>query len=113
MRNPVNAVSDTLAALGMAATVRDDVTPDPNNPRRWIIRFESDPNALIRSFMEVEVIEEDDGDAAVCVLRRFNVGRRVMFRIMNRLVEELDDEARLVAPLEQRRGVAAPLDPQH
>jgi len=32
---------------------------------------------------------------------------------MNRLVEELDDEARLIAPLEQRRGVVAPPDPQH
>ena len=90
MRNIHNALTDTIESLGLTHVVRDSV----NNPapHRWILKIESLPNALIRSFLEVEVIEEDDGDASVCVLHRQNVGRRVMSRILNRLVDMLDDE---------------------
>ena len=112
MRNPINAVSDTLIATGLAESVRDITTQDPENPRKWKVRFESKNNALIRSFLVVEVIEEDDGDASVCVLRRFNVGRRAMIRIMNTLVDQLDDEPILAAPLAPPPG-GAPPEPQH
>ena len=101
MRNPNNAVTDTIAALGLVNVVREHVNTDPQNVRRWLIRIESLPNALVRSFMDGEVIEEDDGDAAVCVLRRFNVGRRAMIRIMDTLVDKLEDPI-LEAPWVQR-----------
>lgn len=111
MRNPINAVSDTLIATGLAEAVRDITVQDAVNPRKWTVRFESKNNALIRSFLVVEVIEEDDGDASVCVLRRFNVGRRAMIRIMNTLVDQLDDEPRLAGPLAPPPG-GAPPEPQ-
>jgi hypothetical protein len=112
MRNPINAVSDTLVATGLTESVRDITTQDAVNPRKWNVRFESKNNALIRSFLVVEVIEEDDGDASVCVLRRFNVGRRAMIRIMNTLVDQLDDEPILAGPLAPPPGGALP-EPQH
>jgi hypothetical protein len=112
MRNPNNAVADTIAHLHMGESVRDIVAIDPQNVRRWLIRFESTPNTLIRSFMDVEVIEEDDGDATVCVLRRFNVGRRAMTRIMNTLVDQLEDQPRLVGPWVQQPAGGEPRDPQ-
>jgi hypothetical protein len=111
MRNPINAVSDTLIATGLAEAVRDITVQDPDDPRKWTIRFESKNNALVRSFLVVEVIEEDDGDASVCVLRRFNVSRRAMIRIMNTLVDQLDDEPRLAEPLVPPPG-GAPPEPQ-
>lgn len=113
MRNPINAVSDTLAVTGFDETVRDITLQDAVNPRKWTVRFESRANALVRSFMEVEIIEEDDGDASVCVLRRFNVGRRAMIRIMNTLVHELEEHPRLVGPWVQQPEAAAQPEPQH
>lgn len=112
MRNPINAVSDALATTGFADTVRDITIQDPVNPRKWTVRFESKNNALIRSFLVVELIEEDDGDASACVLRRFNVSRRAMVRIMNALVDQLDDQPRLAGPWVQPPG-GAPPEPQH
>lgn len=103
MRTPHNAVTDTMNALHMEDTVRDTVTNDIQNPRKWTIRFESRPNALIRSLLEVEVIEENDGDASVCVIRKFNVGFRALNRIMNTLVEKLDDQPRWPGPSAQQQ----------
>jgi hypothetical protein len=113
MRNPHNAVADTMEALNMGDSVVTVVRTDPQDQRRWLIRFQSRETALIRSFMEVEVIEEDDGDATVCVLRRFNVGRRAMVRIMDALVRYLDDAPRLDQPWGQPPAAGAPRDPQH
>lgn len=110
MRSPHNAVSDTIAELNMTDSVRETVRQEGDYI--WIVRFESIPTALIRSFLEVEIIEEDDGDASVCVLRRFNVGRRVMARIMDTLVEHLDDVPRLVQPFVIRRARAEPASQQ-
>jgi hypothetical protein len=91
MRNIHNAVTDMMDTLRMGALVRDEITQDPQAPNKWLIRLESYPNSLIRSSIEIEVIEEQDGDASVCVLRRSNVGRRALFRIMTALVDSLDD----------------------
>ncbi len=103
MRNPHNAVTDTMDELRMGDSVRETVTNDPENQRKWTIRLESRPNAMIRSFLIVEVIEEDDGDASVCVLRRFNVGYRALTRIMDTLVEKLDDQPRWPGPSAQQQ----------
>lgn len=97
MRNIHNALTDTIESLGLTHVVQDSVNPVAH--RQWILKIESLPNALVRSFLEIEVIEEDDGDASVCVLRRHNVGRRVMARILNRLVDKLDDDLIYDLPL--------------
>lgn len=113
MRNIHNAVTDTMDILNMNDSVLTVVRLDPVNNHRWLLRFQSRDNALVRSFMEVEVIEEDDGDATVCVLRRYNVGRGAMIRIMDTLVRELDDAPRLGQPWGQPPAAGAPRDPQH
>jgi hypothetical protein len=91
MRNPHNAVSDMLNTLEMGNTVCETVTQDQFNHHKWIIRLESNRNSLDRAFMDIEVIEEEDGDASVCLMRRHNVGRRALQRIMRTLVNVLDD----------------------
>jgi hypothetical protein len=67
-------------------------------PNQWHLKILSLPNAETHSHLIIEVIEEDDGDASVCVLQRKNVGRRVMNRILNRLCEKLDDTVISVEP---------------
>ena len=115
MRNPHNAVTDTLEILRMTDAVVTVVRTDPIVPNRWIVRFESHENALPHSScLEVEIIEENDGDATVCVLRRVNVGRRPMNRIMDTLVRRLDDDApRLAQPSGQPPAEGAPAGLQH
>jgi hypothetical protein len=108
MRNLNNAVTDMMVELGMGDAVRDTITNDPNNQRMWTIRFESHPNALIHSLLVIEVIEEDDGDASVCVMQKVNVGFRALNRIMDRLVSNLDDMPILIPVLRP----AAPLGGQ-
>jgi hypothetical protein len=46
---------------------------------------------MIQSTLVVEVFDEERGPIA-CVLRRKNCGRSAMIRIMNRLMNLLDDE---------------------
>ncbi len=101
MNNPHNAVTDTMDQLGMHNAVSSSVSIDPEVENRWIIRFESLPGALIRSYIEIEVIEEeDDEEPTVCVLQRHNVGFRAMNRLMDALVENL--APRLAVPLAQQ-----------
>lgn len=99
MRNPHNAVSDTIEQLRMRDVVEEIVTFEHNV---WTIRFESLPNALIHSVLEIQVIEEEDGDASVCVMLRSNIGRRSLNRLMTALVDNLDDEPREDLPFEQQ-----------
>jgi hypothetical protein len=102
MRNPVNALTDTIESLGLRTSVIDGVTPLGAN--HWILKILSLPNSLTRSSLIIEVIEEDDGDASVCVLQRKNVGRRVMTRILNRLCEKLDGDEDLISDRPSRRS---------
>lgn len=95
MRSPHNALTATIASLGLTDSVQE-ITHEIY-PRRWHLKILSLPHALIHSHLIVEVIEEEDGDASVCVLQRKNVGRRVMCRILDRLCEELDDEEDLIS----------------
>ena len=90
MRSPLNALTDTIESLGL----RTSVLEYAHNlaPNKWHLKILSLPNAAIPAHLIIEVIEEDDGDASVCVLQRKNVGRRVMNRILDRLCEKLDDE---------------------
>lgn len=90
MRSPLNALTDTIESLGLRTSVVEYV----HNlaPNQWHLKILSLPTAETQSHLIIEVIEEPDGDASVCVLQRKNVGRRVMNRILNRLCEMLDDE---------------------
>jgi hypothetical protein len=90
MRNPINALTATVASLGLTDSVQENT--HEISPKRWHLKIVSLPHALIHSHLIVEVIEEEDGDASVCVLQRKNVGRRVMTRILDCLCEALDDE---------------------
>jgi hypothetical protein len=89
MRSPLNALTETIESLGLTTSV--DHYVHNMAPNQWHLKILSLPAALTRSHLIIEVIEEDDGDASVCVLQRKNVGRRVMNRILNRLCEKLDD----------------------
>lgn len=110
MRSVHNAVSDVVVELGMTNVVRDFVEQDPQNPRRWLVTFESMPGALVHSRLHVEILETE-GYPAACVLDRRNVGRRVMARIMNKLMDRLDTPPRLVRPLEPQPWGAQPPSP--
>ena len=88
MRSPHNAVTDVMNELGMLHSVRDTVTQDPDNPRRWLVTFESvQTNPTFR--LDVEVMEGEP-HAYACVLNRFNVGYRSMTRIMDKLMDRLE-----------------------
>lgn len=101
MNNPHNAVTNTMDQLGMNNTVTSTISIDPEDEHRWLIRFDSLPGSLIRSYIEIEVIEEEgDEEPTVCVLQRHNVGFRAMNRLMDRLVENL--MPRLEEPLGQQ-----------
>jgi hypothetical protein len=90
MRNPLNALTETVESLGLTTSVQEYA--HLLRPRTWHLKILSLPTANTESHLIIEVIEEEDGDASVCVLQRKNVGRRVMNRILNRLCEKLNDE---------------------
>lgn len=94
MRNPLNALTDTVESLGLVTSVEHVV--HTVGPRQWHLKILSLPSALTRSHLIIEVMEDEDGDACVCVLQRKNVGRRVMTRILNRLFENLADEEDII-----------------
>lgn len=88
MRNPHNAVYDVMNELGMLRSVRDTVTQDRDNPRRWLITFESIPFPN-GPRLHIEVIEGDPHPYA-CVLERRSCGYRSMTRIMDKLMDRLE-----------------------
>jgi hypothetical protein len=96
MRSPLNALTETIESLGLVTSVEEFV--HTVGPHQWHLKILSLPSALIRSHLIIEVIEEEDGDASVCVLQRKNVGRRVMNRILNRLCEKLNDDVIYAEP---------------
>lgn len=97
MRTPHNALTETVDSLGLTQSVQEFT--QQLAPNRWHLKILSLPSALTRSHLIIEVIEEDDGDASVCVLQRKNVGRRVMARILDRLCEKLNDDLIYDLPL--------------
>lgn len=91
MRSPYNAVYDTMNELGLLQTFHETITQDPENPQRWLITIEScaaTPTPHRR--LDIEVIEGDPNPYA-CVLNRFAIGYRPMSRIMNKLMDRLEE----------------------
>jgi hypothetical protein len=111
MRSPLNALTDTIESLGLRTSVLEYV--HNLGPNQWQLKILSLPNAETQAHLVIEVIEEEDGDATVCVLQRKNVGRRVMNRILNRLCEMLDDDDVIYdPPSQQPPSPARPVSPQ-
>jgi hypothetical protein len=82
MRNIHNAVSDVMEHFNGEMNTRIIADPDIHN--RWRIEVTKDD-----SLLDIEVLLLDDTPIA-CVLQRRNVGRRVMNRFMDLLMEYLD-----------------------
>jgi hypothetical protein len=85
MKNIHNALSDVLETYNGILSAQ--VIQDPNNEKRWKIqvRHNQSPN----SFLEIEILEIDN-EPIGCVLQQVNIGRRSMFRFMDRLLDALD-----------------------
>lgn len=109
MRNPHNALTDTVDSLGLTQSVQEFT--QLVGPNTWHLKILSLPSALTHSHLIIEVIEEEDGDASVCVLQRKNVGRRVMTRILNRLCEKLNDDIIYDLPLAPPPSLEEPASP--
>ena len=107
MRSPHNAAWDVLNELGMLQTVRETVSQDPENPRRWLVTFESVPGSLTHSRLHVEVMEGEP-HAYACVLDRRNVGYRMMTHMMDRLMRRLERPPRASPPSGQQPSAGSP-----
>jgi hypothetical protein len=105
MRSPYNAVADVMSELGMLQSVRETVTQDPENPRRWLITFESIPFPN-GPRIHIEVIEGEPHPYA-CVLERRSCGYRSMTRIMDKLMDRLE-APRASPPSGQRPSGGSP-----
>jgi hypothetical protein len=89
MRNVHNAVDNLLEELDFDP-LRRVVQQDPNNARRWMIKFRL--NHVFGSFLIVEIMENNAGDAVGFVLAQNGFGRQLVEDIMNLLMDFLDDD---------------------
>lgn len=87
MRNIDNALSDVVE-LYKFDTIRYDIIKANYEENVWIVNVYN-TNAP-ESLLKIEIID-NNGQPACCVLERTNVGRRSMFKFMNRLVNSLQD----------------------
>ena len=87
MKNVHNALSDVVRMY--TANVLDyEVVQYIPEDNLWIVNvYNRDAPG---SLLQIEVID-DYGIPKCCVLQKVNVGRRSMFKFMNRLVDALDD----------------------
>ena len=90
MRSPSNVVQDVMSELRMTSTAQSSAIQDPENPNRWLFTFESLPGSLVRSRLHIEVMQGEAYPFA-CVLERQNVGYSALNRIMNKLMDRLEE----------------------
>jgi hypothetical protein len=88
MRSLYIVIPEVLQELNMTHIVRETIERDSG---RWVVKIESLPNALIRSYITFEIME-NDGTPFGCVLKRYNCGRTSMIRIMDMVMEKIEDE---------------------
>ena len=86
MRNIYNAVSDVLEHVN--GEIESKVHEDPNVANRW--RIEVKNTAVQDSLLEIEILLLENEPVA-CVLQRRHIGRRVMTRFMDLLMDYLED----------------------
>jgi hypothetical protein len=87
MRNVHNALSDVLEMYTKAhleCIVLDNMTED----NRWVVNVHN--KDAPGSLLQFEVIN-NQGVPVCCVLQNVNIGRKSLYRFMNRLVDALDD----------------------
>ena len=86
MKNVHNALSDVVR-LYTANTLDFEVVQYIPEDNLWIVNvYNRDAPG---SLLQIEVID-DFGIPKCCVLQKVNVGRKSMFKFMNRLVDALD-----------------------
>jgi hypothetical protein len=86
MKNVHNAFSDVVAKYS-ANTLDYEVVQHIPQDNLWIVNvYNRDAPG---SLLQIEVID-DNGIPKCCVLQKTNVGRKSMFKFMNRLVDALD-----------------------
>lgn len=86
MKNVHNALSDVMACY-KANTLDYEVVQHIPEDNLWIVNVYN--RDATDSLLQIEVID-DDGIPKCCVLQKVNVGRKSMFKFMNRLVDALD-----------------------
>ena len=87
MKNIDTALSDVVSQY-KANVLEYAITQLNPEDDVWIVNVRN--TEAPGSLLQIEVID-DDGIPKCCVLQKVNVGRRSMFRFMNRLVDALDD----------------------
>lgn len=86
MKNVHNALSNVVA-MYTANTLDYEVVQYIPEDNLWIVNvYNRDAPG---SLLQIEVID-DFGIPKCCVLQKTNVGRKSMFKFMNRLVDALD-----------------------
>lgn len=86
MRNVYNALTDVVN-MYTANAIEYDVVRYIAEDNLWVVKvYNKDADG---SFLEIEIID-DNGIPKCCVLQKVNVGRRSMFKFMNRLVNALE-----------------------
>lgn len=86
MRNVYNALTDVVN-MYTANAIEYDVVRYVAEDNLWVVKvYNKDADG---SFLEIEIID-DNGIPKCCVLQKVNVGRRSMFKFMNRLVNALE-----------------------
>lgn len=86
MRNVYNALTDVVK-MYTANAIDYDVVRYIAEDNLWVVKvYNKDADG---SFLEIEIID-DNGIPKCCVLQKVNVGRRSMFKFMNRLVNALE-----------------------
>ena len=86
MRNIYNALTDVVEQYTANAIEYDVIQYIPED-NLWVVNvYNKDASG---SFLQIEVID-DYGVPKCSVLQKVNVGRRSMFKFMNRLVSALE-----------------------
>lgn len=86
MKNVHNAFSDVVS-MYKENTLDYEVVQYIQEDNLWIVNVYN--RDATDSLLQIEVID-DNGVPKCCVLQKVNVGRRSMFKFMNRLVDALD-----------------------
>jgi len=86
MKNVHNALSDVVERY-QRDTLKYDVVQELPDENLWIVNVYN--QLAPGSLLQIEIID-DYGVPKCCVLQKVNVGRKSMFKFMNRLVDALE-----------------------
>lgn len=87
MKNVYNALSDVVCMYSPYAINYEVIQHIPEE-NRWVVNIRN--RDATGSLLQVEVID-NNGVPVCCVLQKVNVGKKSMFKFMDRLVDALDD----------------------